>query len=70
LSEAGHPAEAVIEAKERVNDSLTEVEDLLTGSDAPTVHRSVTNQRVINLLRHLTAHNVGLYDPLQPDRGA
>jgi hypothetical protein len=48
-----------MEAKERVGDSLTGVDDLLTGSEDPTVHKFVTNQKDDDLLWHLHGIRTG-----------
>jgi hypothetical protein len=45
-----NPAKPVIEAKERVDDLLTEVEDLLKAVSGPVFHGSITNQTVGDLL--------------------
>jgi integrase len=58
---------AVIEAKERVDDVLGEVDDPLKGSNRPAVHRLVINQKDDDLLRRLTRRQVRRTFPRRRD---
>ena len=53
MGEVADPAKPVIEAKERVDDLLTEVEHLLKAVNRPVFHGFITNQKVDDPLRRL-----------------
>jgi heme-degrading monooxygenase HmoA len=55
LSGVRDVTQTVVEAKEKVVDSLTGVDDLLTVSDGLFAHELVTKETVDDLLRYVVA---------------